>query len=123
MSVIEEIAAERKRQIETEGFSTAHDDEHKDGEMALAAACYATPVNLYQKQRMIGGVGFRDPWPWPWSLHWDKRHWNDDGRLVANKHVIGEPRRRMLIKAAALLVAEIERLDRLGNTTGGTSNE
>ena len=38
---IEDITAERKRQIEVEGWSSEHDDVHTGGEMALAAAAYA----------------------------------------------------------------------------------
>lgn len=41
MTVLEEIAAERQRQIEVEGWTPNHDDEHDRGEMANAAACYA----------------------------------------------------------------------------------
>lgn len=39
MSVIEEIAAERKRQIEIEGWTREHDEQHANGELANAAAC------------------------------------------------------------------------------------
>ena len=39
MSVIDEIAAERKRQIEAEGWTSEHDDqEHEGGALAIAAA-------------------------------------------------------------------------------------
>lgn len=41
MSVIEEIVAERKRQIEVEGWTPEHDDEYFLGHMAFAAAAYA----------------------------------------------------------------------------------
>lgn len=86
MAVIDEIAAERARQIEAEGWSADHDDAHPHGEMALAAAAYA----------FTGHEGAK-PWFWPWSAHWWK----------ATTH------RRNLIKAAALIVAEIDRMDRL----------
>lgn len=36
MSVIDEIAAERRRQIEVEGWTPEHDDEHPDGHMNSA---------------------------------------------------------------------------------------
>ena len=39
------IAKERKRQIEKEGWSAEHDSQHKDGEIAIAASCYAMPHN------------------------------------------------------------------------------
>ena len=80
MTVIDEVVAERKRQIEKEGWSAEHDDEHSDGEMAWAAASYAMGSNRF----------------WPWDIKW----WKPTDR------------RRDLVKAGALIVAEIERLDR-----------
>lgn len=41
-SGIEIIAEERKRQIEVEGWTLEHDDEHRCGELSDAAVCYAT---------------------------------------------------------------------------------
>jgi hypothetical protein len=82
MGVIDEVAAERERQITVEGWTAQHDDrQHSQGELCRAAACYAMD-HCYV-------------W-WPWDEKWWKP----------------EPRRRALIKAAALIVAEIERLDR-----------
>lgn len=40
-SVIGEIAAERRRQVQQEGWTTEHDDLHCGGELSSAAACYA----------------------------------------------------------------------------------
>lgn len=89
-SVIDEIAAERRRQIEVEGWTLEHDDRHAEGQLALAAAVYAM------------SAGGRDAawWHWPWSARWLKP----------------TTPRRDLIKAAALIVAEIERLDRREET-------
>lgn len=87
MTVIEEINAERRRQIEVEGYWREHDDDHTDNELARAAACYAAG------ERLI--VNGRDLWPW------GDEAWKP------------KDRRRNLIRAAALLVAEIQRLDRL----------
>jgi hypothetical protein len=50
----EMIAAERQRQIEAEGWTPEHDDEHDDVEMVQAAAC-----NL---RGVIYG--------WPWVERW-----------------------------------------------------
>ncbi|MBI7981269.1 hypothetical protein JEY27_31990, partial [Pseudomonas aeruginosa] len=36
-----DVLAERQRQIRQEGFSPDHDAEHRGGELALAATCYA----------------------------------------------------------------------------------
>lgn len=91
MSVIEEIAAERRRQQEVEGWTPQHDDEHSAGEMALAAACYAGDQRHYNKAA---------PPRWPWSQKWWKP----------------KDQRRDLIRAAALIIAEIERLDRLSKS-------
>jgi hypothetical protein len=93
MSVIDEIAAERRRQIEEEGWTLAHDDRHNRGELALAAAAYAGETGT-AGSGLIGKVKFLC---WPWHNHW----WKPRGP------------RRDLIRAAALIVAEIERLDRL----------
>ena len=94
MSVIEEIAAERRRQIEAEGWSIEHDDSHMDGDMANAAACYAMHPNT--REIAISQISLR-AWVWPteWVGWWKPKD-----------------RRRDLIRAAALIVAEIERLDR-----------
>lgn len=93
MSVIDEIAAERARQIAVEGWTPEHDDMHRNEEMADAAACYA-----------IGSErGYFHLWPW--STRWWKP----------------TTRRRDLIKAAALIVAEIERLDRAALAQEGTT--
>ncbi|PXB75626.1 hypothetical protein CW299_41965, partial [Pseudomonas aeruginosa] len=36
-----DVQAERRRQVEAEGWTPKHDDEHADGQMAQAAGCYA----------------------------------------------------------------------------------
>lgn len=111
-NIIDEIELERIRQVQKEGWTEAHDDEHDSGEMAMAAACYADPRNLlvWQEAESFafsgndGGRGDRQLLKagyytaWPWSDEWDKREKHDQ--------------RRRLIIAGALIVAEIERLDR-----------
>ena len=89
--VIREIAEERFRQIHGEGFTADHDDEHyADGVMAQAAACYA------MASTNCDDSSIRVLWPVSWDWKWYKP----------------TTRRRNLIKAAALIIAEIERLDR-----------
>jgi hypothetical protein len=89
-NAIADIAAERQRQIETEGWTPEHDDEHGKGELADAAACYAHGELIRDEA---------DGFLWPWDEDW----WKPSDR------------RRELIKAGALIVAEIERIDRKHN--------
>lgn len=104
MSVIEEIAAERKRQIEVEGWAPEHDDEHATGELSLAATAYVSTVaaglqTISFTSKPLKVSGYMDiPMPkyWPFAPSWWKP----------------KSLRRDLIRAAALIVAEIERLDR-----------
>lgn len=80
-----DITAERRRQIEKNGYDYAHDDEHINNELVDAALAFA-----YSE---------KDFWPWgseSWKAVIDHNH---------NK-------REMLVRAAALLMAEIERIDR-----------
>jgi hypothetical protein len=94
-----DVLAERQRQIGVEGWTPEHDDEHDGGEMAQAAACYAMgKAELRSTHRLSS-----QPNPatgihrlWPWDIDW----WRPSDR------------RRNLVKAGALILAEIERLDR-----------
>lgn len=91
-----DVLAERQRQIEGEGWSYAHDDAHNEGELSRAALCYVE--DAVRKIRGPGGVpAYSSPGlMWPWKRDW----WKPQGP------------RRNLVKAAALLLAEIERMDR-----------
>ena len=95
---IELIAAERKRQVEDEGWSSEHDDEHHDGELARAAACYADYAKNAGSRRaaLRYAEAGRSPGTWPWLPVW----WKPTTRL------------RMLVKAGALIAAEIDRPSR-----------
>lgn len=84
-----DVLAERQRQIEKEGWTPEHDDQHHCGELALAAAGYAA-VSCGTNPDKV----FRDIFPWgPMS-------WKPKGG------------RKDLVRAGALILAEIERLDR-----------
>jgi len=97
-----EIARERRRQVEAEGWTPEHDDTHGNGEMATAAGCYAFMGGLYDHaRRRIEREGA--PYRWPWDPSWWKPIDN----------------RRDLVKAGALILAELERLDRAALATGG----
>lgn len=115
MAVIDEVAAERARQISAEGWTTEHDDtDHNAGELARAAISYIAHTHypnigyrLDKRQRPHYSRYGDDPPPvfkmdcyvpttWPWAADWWKPK---------------QPRRNLL-RAAALIVAEIERMDR-----------
>lgn len=94
---LEDIAAERQRQIGQEGWTLEHDDQHSGGAMAFAAAAYAIAGHrpYSEVSPTIKGL-------WPWDMAW----WKPTGGA-----------RRCLVKAGALIVAEIERLDRAASKT------
>lgn len=85
------IAAERQRQVEQEGWTPGHDDEHGDGSIAEAALSY---LLLYAKGRDAIAT-----MQWPW----DEGSWKPSDDSVRN-----------LVKAGALIAAEIDRLQRAG---------
>lgn len=94
MNGIARIAAERKRQIEAEGRTAAHDDGNDAGEMsgagaayALAAACQLSPYTTPLEER-----------PDAYPHTWDEQHWKPNEDPVRN-----------LEKAGALIAAEIDR--------------
>lgn len=88
------IDAERRRQITEEGYTADHDDHHDFGELAAAASGYALKASLPPQDHRFGP---RMPPPyWPFADEWWKP----------------VDRRRDLIRAGALIVAEIERIDR-----------
>lgn len=95
-----DVLAERRRQVEAEGWTPEHDDEHENGEMAVAAGYYALACG-WPHERDIG-AGHK-PQYWPWDASW----WKPSAP------------RRNLVKAAALLLAEIERIDRAAAERGG----
>ena len=120
VSVIDEVNDERRRQIEPENWTPEHDDEHNNGELARAASCYAEHAARSQSsdwRQRLAAESKSIPLQWPWSKEW----WKPKNP------------RRDLIRAAALIVAEIERLDRKapnaegqvssGSAASGTSPE
>lgn len=82
------IRVERQRQVEQEGFDSRHDDQHDDEDLAAAAACYAFPASWKVEARNL----------WPWRA--------SDWKPTPEDR-IGE-----LVKAGALIAAEIDRLQR-----------
>lgn len=111
------IIEERIRQIEKEGWTPEHDDEHGDGALALAAICYAAPCRVFvMDDRYVNQVTYRDPWPW--EAKWDKRYSMGERRgnlgnsLPDGKTLSDDERVNLLIKAGALVAAEIDRIKR-----------
>jgi hypothetical protein len=87
------VLMERQRQIDEESFSAEQDDNYENFELGKAAAAYlghAIIKDATRKQKTYA------PGVWPWASAW----WKPSDRC------------RDLVKAAALIIAEIERLDR-----------
>lgn len=99
--VVQEITTERQRQIENEGWSVGHDDDHHVSDLTDAALCY---------EDALGDFDSPEPNHWPWERKWWKP----------------KDRRRNLIRSGALYLAardwcqrradrvaeQIDRLDR-----------
>lgn len=83
------IAAERKRQIESEGWTPEHDDQQRIGDLERAAFCY----------RDASGEGSAQPGQWPWDAKWWKP----------------QSRQRNLVRAGALYLAASEVAERAGD--------
>lgn len=98
-----DVLAERRRQIKVEGWTAKHDDEANDPDaLALAGAAYAIP----EDRRSVEPDGWSSTlreFLWPWVEKW----WKPKNR------------RRDLVRAAALIIAEIDRLDREAVRAGG----
>lgn len=85
------IAAERHRQITVEDWTPEHDDAHVHGELAAAAVCYAMHADP-------DGAGENAVDFWPWDREWWKPDYEDPIRD--------------LVRAGALIAAEIDRRNR-----------
>jgi hypothetical protein len=98
------IAEERRRQVEAEGWTHEHDDGHASGELVQAARCYAWAAQVAENVppaewfgtdadglvKLPRGANVQ------WPVGWD---WKPDDDPVRN-----------LVKAGALIAAEIDRL-------------
>lgn len=99
-----DVLAERRRQVEAEGWTAAHDNQHADYSLAKAASVYAATASVNDVDRSVidtfglkGTPGkLQELWPISWDISWLKP----------------KSRRADLVKSAALIIAEIERLDR-----------
>jgi hypothetical protein len=102
------ISKERARQIAVEDWTPEHDDHHTNFEITSAACCYAVAAEL------LGVKGFfkitletvsNTPDEWPWDFQW----WKPSADPIRN-----------LVKAGALIAAEIDRLQRLKTSLRAT---
>lgn len=94
-----DVLAERQRQISAEGWTPSHDDTHKNNEMAFAAACYAFHSAAASWDLEDCGTEYDShpaPKNWPWEPEWWKP----------------KSARADLVRAGALILAELERIDR-----------
>jgi hypothetical protein len=103
---IDLITAERERQLEDLDYSLEHDLEHDDGDLAFAAAVYASPATIFLL-RLDSDAGAHSKggtmrWVEPWPIGWD--------RTERTGPQSREDRIRELTKAGALIAAEIDRL-------------
>ena len=91
------IATERLRQKTQEGYSDEHDDAHDSGEMPWAAICYArqSVQRRWLEPKLYRDDDAPDDWPFEWSA-WRPKSPIED-----------------LVRAGALIAAEIDRLRRL----------
>lgn len=88
-----DVLAERCRQIDDGGYTAERDDQYTRGQLADAAGAYAFwAYTCNMEHYKVTTV----PPSWPWS----PEHWKPTNQ------------RKMLVRAGALILAEIERLDR-----------
>ncbi len=94
----DDVIAERRRQVEVEGFTEAMDDNVFHKALMKAAACYlifSIKDKVHREEYKIAGIV-----PKQWPKGWDSNWWKPTTR------------RRDLVKAAALIIAHIEKIDR-----------
>lgn len=84
-----------------EGWTPEHDDQHKIAQLPKAAMCYVS----YAKNLILGNgphVGPMIEGLWPWDWKW----WKPSDDPI-----------RDLVKAGALIAAEIDRLQRMNRVS------
>ena len=92
-----DVVAERQRQQSAEGWTPEHDDQYGKSQLLWASSCYM--LNTIQPFNHI-------PMDWPWDSSW----WKPTNP------------RRDLVKAGALIIAEIERIDRAAAAGKGATS-
>ncbi len=97
LSGVELITLERRRQMAEEGWTPEHDDTHRKKELALAAISYAEAHANPDEWSAERGLPPHPTADWPWGKKW----WKPSADPIRN-----------LVKAGALIAAEIDRLRR-----------
>jgi len=120
VSGAELIKMERERQKHREKFDAKHDEENNWGQLAIAASCYAAfaaYTKIYEMDdKYVGMIKFVEPWPW--DTKWDKRYdygerkKNPGNSLPNPKTLTKKERLDLLVKAGALIAAEIDRTNK-----------
>ena len=97
-TAVRDLLAERRRQVREEGHTLERDDQYTEGQLAQAASAYAfwADPRRAREEDHIDYLNSRPVGLWPWA----KEYWKPTSP------------RLMLTKAGALILAEIERLDR-----------
>jgi hypothetical protein len=117
-----DVLTERRRQVDGEGFTIEHDDEHDAGDLASAASAYALnaacQLNPFMKaplcetslaDELCADTGNRKV-PTMWPLNWGAEWWKP------------KRPREDLVRAAALILGEIEHIDRDPGDESGNHN-
>lgn len=90
------VMGERLRQVAEEGYTPGYDDRHDRGELRKAAICY---IGTVTQADIVSDIVLDDRYPHVVGWPWEPQSWNPSEDSIRN-----------LVKAAALLVAEIDRL-------------
>lgn len=107
MTGAELIAAERQRQIDVKGYTPEHDAHHAGCELVMAAKTYAEQASFMVRYPHMPfepqqALTIQDIRGWPastWPSGWTNESWRPSPDPVRN-----------LVKAGALIAAEIDRL-------------
>jgi hypothetical protein len=97
---LEEITAERNRQVKDLGWHEGTDDEQNRGSQLAKVAALYTLAAVYNTDSPLFSRIFHSVWPSSWL----RDYWKPNLKS----------RRRRLVVAGALLLAELERLSRAG---------
>ncbi|WP_423177431.1 MULTISPECIES: hypothetical protein [unclassified Stenotrophomonas] len=93
---VKAIAAERERQLQAEGFSRDCDQQYREGELARAATAYVQLAAMDLQVGTRSHIALQEPpFFWPWAPEWWKP----------------VDARRDLVRAGALIAAQIDLID------------